>query len=200
MFPLTKIFHDCSVHTTSGERERQACLRGESGEINNCEVRFPSRVLNINHSTWEYTPRIYIELDWTREFEGGPRLEVGGRERHGLINYIDTRAKCRHLKKLTCKGTLRQGFIRVYRLGIQSVLLVFRPSFVNCCTSNLLSGSTLPPSLHTVKVSTVYLFKQGRGGGGRESSTREKGRRAPVHKAGSKLPTWLIVSPVYKLW
>ncbi len=28
---------------------------------------------------------------------------------HGLINYIDTKAKCRHLKKLTCKGTLRAG-------------------------------------------------------------------------------------------
>jgi hypothetical protein len=36
---------------------------------------------------------------------------------HGLVNYIDTIAKCRHLKKLTCKGTLRQVFIRVYRPG-----------------------------------------------------------------------------------
>ncbi len=24
-----------------------------------------------------------------------------------VINYIDTKDKCRHLKKLTCKGTLR---------------------------------------------------------------------------------------------
>ncbi len=31
----------------------------------------------------------------------------------GLINYVDTKAKCRHLKILTCKGTLRQVFIRV---------------------------------------------------------------------------------------
>ena len=45
--------------------------------------------------------------------------------KHGLINYIDTKAKCRHLKKLTCKGALRQSFIRVYRLEIQSVMLVF---------------------------------------------------------------------------
>jgi hypothetical protein len=44
---------------------------------------------------------------------------------HGLINYKDTKAKCRHLKKLTCKGTLRQVFIRVYRLEIQSVRLIF---------------------------------------------------------------------------
>jgi hypothetical protein len=42
---------------------------------------------------------------------------------HGLINFIDTKAKCRHLKKFTCKGTLRQVFIRVYRLEIQCCLL-----------------------------------------------------------------------------
>jgi hypothetical protein len=44
---------------------------------------------------------------------------------HGLINYKDTKTKCRHLKKLTCKGTLRQVFIRVYGLEIQSVMMVF---------------------------------------------------------------------------
>jgi hypothetical protein len=37
---------------------------------------------------------------------------------HGHINYIDTKAKWRSLKKLTCKWTLRQVFI-VYRLEIQ---------------------------------------------------------------------------------
>jgi hypothetical protein len=58
---------------------------------------------------------------------------------HGLINYIDTTTKCRHLKKLTCKVTLRQVSIRVYRLD-----WYFRPSFVNCCPPNLLSGSALP--------------------------------------------------------
>jgi hypothetical protein len=44
---------------------------------------------------------------------------------HGLVNYIDTEAKCCHLKKLTYKGTLLQVFFRVYRLEIQSVMLVF---------------------------------------------------------------------------
>ncbi len=48
--------------------------------------------------------------------------EVG---RHGLINYIDIKAKCHHLKILPCKATLRQVFIRVYVLEIQSVMLVF---------------------------------------------------------------------------
>ncbi len=41
---------------------------------------------------------------------------------HGLLNYIDTKAKCRHLKKLTCKEALRQVIINFY---IQSVMLVF---------------------------------------------------------------------------
>ena len=52
---------------------------------------------------------------------------VTSRQQHrdGLINYIDTTAKCRHLKILTFKGTFRQVFIRVYRLEIQSVMLVF---------------------------------------------------------------------------
>jgi hypothetical protein len=30
-------------------------------------------------------------------------------EEHGLINYIEPKEKCRHLKKLTCKGTLWQA-------------------------------------------------------------------------------------------
>jgi hypothetical protein len=42
-----------------------------------------------------------------------------------IMNYIDTKAKCRHLIKLTCKGTLRQVFISVYRLEIRTVMLVF---------------------------------------------------------------------------
>jgi hypothetical protein len=42
--------------------------------------------------------------------------------------------------------------IRVYRLEIQSVNLVFSPSFVNCCSSNLLFGSPPPtPPLSCVK-------------------------------------------------
>jgi hypothetical protein len=46
-------------------------------------------------------------------------------DRHGLVNYKDTIAKCRHLKKLTCTETLRQVFIRAYRLEIQSDMLIF---------------------------------------------------------------------------
>jgi hypothetical protein len=41
------------------------------------------------------------------------------------IRLIEGNEKCRHLKKLTCKGALRQVFIRVFRLEIQSVIFVF---------------------------------------------------------------------------
>ncbi len=49
---------------------------------------------------------------------------------------------------------------------VQSVTLVFRPSFVNCCPSNLLSGSRLPPlSLSHVNTYTVYTYTVCKGGG-----------------------------------
>ncbi len=66
---------------------------------------------------------------------------------HGLNNYTVTEAKFRHLKKLTCKGTSRQVFIRVCRLEIQSVMLVFSTQLCELLPSPLLSGSTLshPP-------------------------------------------------------
>ncbi len=38
---------------------------------------------------------------------------------------IEGNAKCRHLTKITCKGTLRQGIIRVYRLEINNFLCTF---------------------------------------------------------------------------
>ncbi len=80
-----------------------------------------------------------IELDSTNYFIGNKKILIslpkvsqdqGHRPPHGLIDYIDTKAKC-HLKKLTCKGTLRHVFIRVYRLEIQSVMLVFWPTHLS---------------------------------------------------------------------
>jgi hypothetical protein len=60
-------------------------------------------------------------------------------------------------------------FNRVYRLEIQSVMLVFSTPFVPLTSS------------------TVHTGKAGTGGGG--ELTREKVREALVHKAGSKIPT-----------
>jgi hypothetical protein len=55
---------------------------------------------------------------------------------HGQINCKDSKAKCRHLKKITGKGTLQQVFID-WRYS--------QSCFVDCCPSKLLSGLTLPP-------------------------------------------------------
>jgi hypothetical protein len=101
--------------------------------------------------------------------------EKGGGE-HGLINYTDTKAKCRHLKNITSYG------------------LCGRCSSV---WGPLPSYELIPTPLHTVYVYTVYLFTQ-RWGGGREL-TRENVWGATFHKAWSKISTWLTVSPVYKL-
>ncbi len=51
------------------------------------------------------------------------------------------------------------------------------------------------PPFKTLYTCLQYTYSQGRGV---ESWTREKVRGAIVHKAGSKIPTWLTVSPVYK--
>ncbi len=62
--------------------------------------------------------------------------------RHELINYIDTKAKCRHLNSWLCGRCLAEFIEWRYSQSCW----YFRPSFVNCCPSNLLSGWTLPPS------------------------------------------------------
>jgi hypothetical protein len=77
---------------------------------------------------------------------------------HGLKNYKDTKAKWRHLEKLTSTGTLRQVFIRAYELYIQ-LCLYFRPSFAYCCHSILLSGSLFPSfPLFCVNKYTAYTY------------------------------------------
>ncbi len=81
---------------------------------------------------------------------------------HGLVNYIDSKAKFRHLKNWPVKG-LRQVLID-WRYS-QSYWY-FRPSFVNCCPFNILSGSTLPPIPFLEKVyCTVNTYTICKGGG-----------------------------------
>jgi hypothetical protein len=55
-------------------------------------------------------------------------------------------------------------FNRDYRLEPQSVMLVFRPSFVNYCPSNLLSCS--PPPLPKVKIQCIQKVCGWEVGGG----------------------------------
>ncbi len=79
---------------------------------------------------------------------------------HGLINYMDIKARCRHLKELTCKKALPPVFIRDYRLEIQAVMLVFSTQFCELLPrpSSLWFNSPPFPSIYTYTVCT--------GGGG----------------------------------
>jgi hypothetical protein len=84
----------------------------------------------------EFSEAIFIILLFSVDpfeiYDNRP-LKYGGKQKknpeHGLINYIESKAKCRHLKILTCKRTLQQVLIRVYRLEkkveIESIKLVF---------------------------------------------------------------------------
>ncbi len=64
---------------------------------------------------------------------------------HGLINYIDTKANCRHLKKIDLKRNFAAGvYMSEARNPIQS-----------------------PPPYTLYTGIQVYLFTQGRGGGAR---------------------------------
>jgi hypothetical protein len=63
-------------------------------------------------------------------------------------------------KKLTSKGTLRQELIRDFRLQILSIILVFSTQLYICCSSNLLSRSTLPP-FPVSKYSTYRKYVDG---------------------------------------
>ncbi len=79
------------------------------------------------------------------------------RSSHGLISYKNITTKCRHLKKFTCKETLRKVFIRVYRLKIQRVMLVFSTQLCELLplSSSLWFNSPPPFSLPCVKVQNI---------------------------------------------
>jgi hypothetical protein len=64
---------------------------------------------------------------------------LGDRSTREVINYIVTKAKCRHQTKFTCNGTLRQVFICL---------------------------SYIPPSLRLHTVYVHVLIHTGKGGSG----------------------------------
>jgi hypothetical protein len=68
-------------------------------------------------------------------------------------------------------------FIRVYRLEIYSVILVFSTVFVDYCPSNLLSDCS----------SILYTRKQGVNGGGRIGSKVGRGPQADETPAAQSL-------------
>jgi hypothetical protein len=76
---------------------------------------------------------------------------------HGLINYTSTKAKCCHLKKLTCKGTLWQVFTRVYRLEIHLVKLVFSTQLCEIMPVSSLWFNSPPLPLPCISI--LYTYK-----------------------------------------
>jgi hypothetical protein len=94
---------------------------------------------------------------------------------HGLINYLDTKTKCRHLKKFTCKGTLQQVFICLGPPPLPGFCLGWSSNFVRSESGqiqsvklfqNMVSNRTQhpPPSPgHTLSMINCTLT-QGRGG------------------------------------
>ncbi len=102
---------------------------------------------NVHFSKTWYTYSYYNEIHtvvlyivWYVSFPESKNIL-----QHGLTNYINTKPKCLHLKKITRKGTLRQVF--------------------NCLRPHPFLWPPYPP--HTVFVYSVYLFTQGRGRGAR---------------------------------
>ncbi len=71
---------------------------------------------------------------------------MGYIQTRGLINYIDSKAKCRHLKNWPVKGLCGRCWSEFIDWRYSPSCWYFRPSFLNFCPSNLRSGSTLPPS------------------------------------------------------
>ncbi len=113
--------HDVQCVCSAAKR-RNALLILNLTQKNGCNWAMPHV-----ETRWDWTPSwILTSFRWWMP----PSVQTASSSKkvndcHWLINYKDTKAKCRHLTKFTCKGTLRQVFIRVYRLEIQSVMLVF---------------------------------------------------------------------------
>ncbi len=121
-----------------------------------------------------------------------------------MIRLIESNAKCRHLKKFTCIGTLRQVFICLRHPTLLGYCLGWSSNFVGVqLLQNMAQQDSTPPPPTLSQPLTVctnvhvYTVLWHREEGGRW--TRETVRGAKVHKAGSKIPTWLTVSQSKKI-
>ncbi len=151
-------------------RKRDNLLTGEGGRgwarsriirLQECLVLFKSSNSLLTVLSWFRESLCYIDLLRFRvEFNWPLHVERS-----------DSHAKCRLLKKLTCKGTLGR------------CLSVWEPQ--------------IPPYALYMWIQYTYSHREGGRG---ERGTREKVRGETLHKGGLKIPTWLTVSAVYKLW
>ncbi len=119
-----------------------------------------------------FSPRVFFAggffTHWTLFLSEDNERKMRGVSLHlGLMNYIDTKAKCCHVKNLTCKGTLRQVFIIVYILQIQRHVGIFDPAFwtVAPLTFSLVQLSPSPPFPVWIRMLYTRMLCL-RGGGG----------------------------------
>ncbi len=87
--------------------------------------------------------------------------------RRKKIRLIEGKAKCRHLKKLICKGTSGRylsEYIDWRYCQSVGIFVKFKPALWT--VAPLTFSSTLPPSPFTVRISILYTRIQWWGGGG----------------------------------
>ncbi len=123
---------------------------------------------------------------------------------HGLINYIDNKAICCHLKQLTCKGTLRQLFICLRPPPLLGFCFGWCSNFVGSesgqiqsvkLLQNMVSNRILyPPPPYTLHTDIQYTYSHREGG---ELNQRE-GWRGDSSQSGVENTN--NVSLVYKVW
>jgi hypothetical protein len=118
---------------------------------------------------------LLLEIAWKRY---DPKPSVTG-EHHGIINYIDAKEKCWHLKSLPVKGLCGRCISDWVPPPLLGFCLGWSSKFVGSKSGQIQSVK------HT-----------GKGG---ESWTREKVRGATIHKAGSKISSCLTASPLQSI-
>ncbi len=119
-------------------------------------------------------------------------------DQHGLINYMDTKAKCRHLKKLT---SIRRCLSEFIDWKYSQSSWYFRPSFVNHLTFSLVQLSA-PLPLPCVNKYTIFTYTvcKGRGGSGPQTD-----KHLPQSPFTDQLFIWRhfelpSMSPIFQRW
>ncbi len=122
---------------------------------------------------------------------------------YGLINIIDSKAKCRHLKQLTCIGTARQVFICLrlpfllgFCLGWCSNFVGFKSGQTQSAylLQNMVSNGTQHP--HPIPTTHCTLTQE-RGGEGEELNQREGLDEQQFTKLGRKYKyDWLYLQSI----
>ncbi len=129
---------------------------------------------------------------------------LGNQNAMDQFNYIDAKEKCRHLKKLTCKGTLRQMYICLrpppllgFCLGWSCTFWIWSDTE---CWTPAEYGLQQDSKPSTPLPATHYLFILYLDIGGGGGLNQREDWRCNSSQSWSKIPTWLALSPVYKLW